>query len=324
MPAPSQVDPALAAVSRPGTPVRLYLADGSSAFVSSILAAGGGTLTLAPVRPAHGNLVLERLLGSVRIEAMIGGVPHVATTRVRSVSASGVVLDVPGSAERVQRRRFYRVQASAPVDVYLDVDGATRVRPLVDVSGGGCAVRPTPADADLAVGDRIPVVSLPLSAGQVFVGSAVVRRAEPREWGGGEGEVLGLEFVDVAPRERQRLVAWVTEQERAALRALPSVSGRIVPDVIVLLHDSEKNIRLKPGSGLSAKGVRVVVSEDEADVRPGARLEVVELRVGGQFVLRGPAVVERVEVTRGGAVATISFAELSLDGRARLIEALRG
>ena len=324
MPAPSATDPALAAVTRPGTSVRLYLADGSSAFSSHILSSEGDRLTLAPVRPAHGNLVLERLLGAVRIEAMIGGVPHVSESRVRSVTAGGLVLDLPTRAERVQRRRFFRVPPCAPLHLHLDVRGLTRVRQVLDVSAGGCAVRPTPGDADLAVGDRIPVVSLPLSAGQVFLASAVVRRAEPREWGGGEGEVLGLEFVDVAPRERQRLTVWVTEQERLALRGAAQVSGRIVPDVIVLVHDSEKNIRLKPGSGLPAKGVRVAVNGDEADLRAGARLGLIELRVGGQLVLRGPAVVERVEAARVGLVATLSFAGVSLDGRARLAEVLRG
>lgn len=324
MPAPSAIDPALAAVTRPGTPVRLYLADGSSAFSSHILSAEGRCLRLSPVRPAHGNLVLERLLGSVRIEAMIGGVPHVAETQVRSVSAAGLVLDLPTSAERVQRRRFFRVAASAPLNAHLDVRGFTRVRRVLDVSAGGCAVRPTPADADLAVGERIPVVSIPLSSGQVFLSSAIVRRAEPREWGGGEGEVLGLEFVDLSPRERQRLTAWVTEQERLALRGAVQVSGRIVPDVIVLLHDSAKNIRLKPGSGLTTKGVRVAINGDEPDLGVGARLELLELRVGGQFVLRGPALVERVDAARVGFVATLSFVGVSLDGRARLAEVLRG
>lgn len=324
MPAPSAIDPALAAITRPGTPVRLYLPDGSSAFSSHILAAEGGRLTLAPVRPAHGNLVIERLMGTVRIEVMLGGVPYVAQTNVRAVAAAGLILDVPASAERVQRRSFYRVPTSAPLSVHLDVRGVTRVRQVLDVSAGGCAVRPMPADADLAVGQRIPVISLPLAPGQVFLGSAVVRRAEPREWGGGEGEVLGLEFVDIQPRERQRLVTWVTEQERLALRAMAQVSARVVPDVIVLLHDSAKNVRLKTGTALTAKGVRVPVNGDESDLRVGARLDVLELRVGGQLVLRGPALVERVEAARVGCVATLSFVGVSLDGRARLAEVLRG
>lgn len=292
-----------------------------AAFATCILEVREGELVVAPVRPAHGNLILERLLGPLRIETVVAGVLHVAMTRVRAVSAEGVILDGPHALERVQRRRYCRATVVESVDVCLAFNGLSRVRDLLDLSAGGCSLRLTRADADLLVGSAVGVVEIPLPDGSLLVAAAVVRRADSPEWG--EGGALGLEFLGLTTGERDRLVGAVQGLERGALRARAGRSTTLVADVIVLLHDSENYVRLKPGMNLHDRGVSVIIGSDEHEICRGALVPVLELRVGGAAVLRGPAFVEQVTDTNEGRVAVLSFSDVRSEGRVRLAEVLK-
>lgn len=294
-----------------------------AAFATFILESREGELVVAPVRPAHGNLILERLLGPLCIEAVVAGVPHVALTRVRAVSAEGVTLDAPHSLERVQRRRYCRVTVAETVEVSLETNGLSRVRDLLDLSAGGCSLRTTRADAGLRVGSVVDVVEIPLPDGSFLVAAAIVRRTETSPWDPGEGGALGLEFLGLMNGERDRLVGAVQELERSALRARAGRTTAAVVDVIVLLHDAGNCVRLKPGKNLCERSVRVLVGPEEDEIWCGALLPMLELRVGGEAVLRGPAFVEAVMDAREGRVAVLAFTDLRAEGRARLASVLK-
>ena len=77
-----------------------------------------------------------------------------------------------------------------------------------------------------------PLVQVPLGDTAPFIACAVVRRRIRRDGPDGREEVLGLEFLGVSARDRYRLVAWITERERAELRTRSAPVP--VPDVVAL------------------------------------------------------------------------------------------
>lgn len=322
---PSQLfETVLRAATEPGTPVRLYLDEGGQGFSSNVLGTDDGRLVLAPVRPAHGNLVLERLMGAVRMELMVAGLPHQATSRVRAVTPDAVMLDLPHELERVQRRRYFRVRAPTAMTARLHFPDGLRLREVLDISGGGCALLAQSDDADLAEGATIGSVQFALGEGRSFCGRGVVRRTGRRDGPWGRESVLGLEFVDLNARERYQLIAWVTERERALLRVRSLEPVRQVPDVVLLMHDAPNHVRLRPGAGLTARGVRVRTFEGEAELVAGATHADVELRVGGVQLFRTAMRCERADVVDGLRYATLVWGELAPDCKARLTEVLRG
>ncbi len=317
------LDPLLRAATEAGTPVRLFLGEDGQGFSSAVLGVDDGRLLLAPVRPAHGNVVLERLMGSVRIELMVSGMPHGATTRVCAVTGEGVLVALPDELERIQRRRYFRMRAPAGTTARVELADGVRVRELLDISGGGCAFVAQGGDEYLADGMAVAKVHFPLGEERRFVGQGVVRRASRRDGAWGREMVMGIEFVGLPARERYQLIAWVTEQERADLRARSLSTTRFVADVMVLFHEDANLVRLRTGAGLSPRSVRVVVFEDEPSMIPGATHPQLELRVAGEHLLRSSGRIERIDVVNGTSVATMAFTDLAGDARERLLDLLR-
>ena len=54
----------------------VYLEGAREAFVTSVRDHDDEGIDLEPVRPAHGNLVLDRLQGVVRLEMTVAGLPY--------------------------------------------------------------------------------------------------------------------------------------------------------------------------------------------------------------------------------------------------------
>lgn len=319
--APTDPAPLDLAASEAGTPIRLHLDERGQAFYSTVVRGDGKLLRLAPVLPQQGNLILERLLGVVRLEVQIAGMPHAATARVVSVSPEAVVLQRQTPFERVQRRRFFRLRADDSVIARVHVDGGgVRQRSVVDIGGGGCALL-ADGDEDLGPDADVPLVQVPLGEAAPFVACAVVRRRIRRDGPTGREEVLGLEFLGVSARDRYRLVAWITEQERSELKA--RVAPAAVPDVVALLRDTEHHVRLKAGCALTNTGIRFRLFDDEDGFRLGAVHPDVDVRVGGAPVIRTPARVERIDDTADGRFVTLVFQEVRIDARLRLQDVLK-
>lgn len=313
----------LRAATEPGTPVRLYLDEGGQGFATNVLGTDDGRLVLAPVRPAHGNLVLERLMGAVRVEMMVAGLPHQATSRVRAVTTDTVLLDLPSELERIQRRRYFRVRAPTAMTARLHFTDGVRLREVLDVSGGGCALLAQADDLDLGEGATVGSVQFALGDGRSFCGRGVVRRTGRRDGPWGRESIVGLEFVDLNARERYQLIAWVTERERALLRVRALEPVRQVPDVVLLMHDAPNHVRLRPGAALGVRTVRVRTFEGEPELVPGATHADVELRVGGALVFRSAMRCERADVVDGMRIATLAWDDLPPDAKGRLNEVLR-
>ncbi len=320
---PSERVQVLRASTEPGTPVRLFVGDGNQGFSTSVLGVDDGRLVLAPVRPAHGNLVLERLLGEVRLELVIAGLPHGARTRVHAVTSNAVIVELPSDLERIQRRRYFRVRAPGGLHARLHFEDGVRIRELLDLSGGGCALLAQAEDADLVEGSGVPVLQFALGDGRAFSAPAVVRRTGRRDGPWGRENILGVEFPDLPSRERYQLIAWVTERERSMLRVRTLDPVKVVPDVVVLFHDAPNVVRLRPGAALGLRSVRVRQFDGEPALAPGAEHPDAEVRVGGELVFRAALRCERADLVDEQPYLTFAFPALSPEARARLAELLR-
>jgi PilZ domain len=115
---------------------------------------------------------------------------------------------IAGEAERIQRREWARVDCVVPVKV-LPIDapggGATTT---ANVSGGGCLFRDI---WDLPLGTDVRVELEVEPGGQpVRALGRVVRAADP--------EHKGVRFDDLSREDEDRLIRFIRDRERAALR----------------------------------------------------------------------------------------------------------
>jgi hypothetical protein len=318
---PPLPDDLLEAATEAGTAVRLYLDGEGGAFQTSVLRADGDHLWVAPVFPSQGNLVIERLLPRVRFELIFGGLPHVGTCRVLATAPEGILLERPRSLERVQRRRYFRVPAPAGFSARIQAGENLLQRTVVDISGGGCALRAEPGDDRLTRGQAVDFVHLPVGPPPGLIAGVKVRRHAMRSGPRGPEAILGIEFDALHASERCRLISWVSDQERQQLRRRVLDRPRSTADVIVLLHDSDEEIRLKPGVQLSTSGVTVRVGTADDDLTPGREHPGVELRVGGEQILRARARVERLPEA-GDELVFLRFVDLEPAQRLRVTQQL--
>lgn len=316
-------DHLLRAAADLGVPVQIYLENARESFVTTMRDADDEGLDLEPVRPIHGNLVLERLLGAVRIEFTVASLPVSAQVRVLSASSKeGLRLSLPSRLLRVQRRRFYRVRAPEGMEVLVHQGDDVRARTLVDVSGNGAAFRVHEGDVDLVPGAPLEMVQFALDAGRWFIAAATIRQRASRSGVWKADKVVGVEFEGVASRDQERLIAWVTERERATLKVRAREPARPIDGAVLLLDGPGNRTRMRAVAALGARTARVAVYDEDDDLVPGTRVESVELRVAGKAIFRAAMTVERLEGLDGGAFATLGFEALGADERLRLMRAI--
>lgn len=123
-------------------------------------------------------------------------------------------LSRPESWERVQLRQFFRVPVTleakmrrAPVDGDGDEDEEWMSVQVKDISGGGCQiVSSEPLQKDDRVELELTLNDEPM---RVLASVARIVGAEPHHgrW------YLGLEFVDIGERERQRIIQFAFQRQ---------------------------------------------------------------------------------------------------------------
>lgn len=127
------------------------------------------------------------------------------------VVIEGAVVDLVGGSLRFcpsestgQRRQFLRWEADLPVQLrYADESGWFRVR-LVDIGGGGIAVRvgkPMDAGRPVAIQVRLPTGAV------MAEGEVVTQRAD------GPSTRVGIRFSRITDAARSRIVRFVFQEE---------------------------------------------------------------------------------------------------------------
>jgi c-di-GMP-binding flagellar brake protein YcgR len=170
---------------------------------------GPGTITVALAIP---DPRVKRLDGA---EAIVESTTERGIQRFTgrvALSGRGDVFDVVigGEAERIQRREWARVAVVVPIRVEVigepDVEGGETS--TLNLSGGGVLIRDL-WRLPLGIDVRIELLVDP-EAAPVCALARVVRDGGP--------ERKGLRFEDLSPQDSERLMRFVREKERAALR----------------------------------------------------------------------------------------------------------
>lgn len=191
----------------PGTHVAVRLPH-IGALPATVEAAEPGALRVVL---AVADSRVRRLGGSeVSVEVTTGrGIQrYVGTLDLDRGGAEVLRIVISGDAERIQRREWVRVEAVVPVRVHAvdePIDGETTT---VNVSGGGILV----ADKwhmPMGIDVRVEVQTEP-GAEPVRALGRVVR--DPGN------DQKGIRFVDIGREDEERLVRFIRERERAALR----------------------------------------------------------------------------------------------------------
>ena len=154
----------------------------------------------------------KRLLGhDIFVELSSGRGIYRHNGKLRADREGTLSIDLTGEVERIQRREFVRVDAHVSVSVRGIDEALGGDTSTLDVSGGGIRIA-DPWGLPLGLDVR---VELALPNGEpVRALGRVVRAAA-------EGE-KGISFDDLARPDEDRLIRYIRERERQAMRAARS------------------------------------------------------------------------------------------------------
>ena len=180
-----------------------------------------GTLPATVEASSPDKLLVTLAVADPRVKRLGGSAVAVESTTERGIQRfTGTLILHPrpellevaltGEAERIQRREWARIGATVPVRVRavgdsIRTDGETG---SLNISGGGILIR-DPWHMPLGLDVRIEIV---IDAGEPPV------RALARVIRDVGTEQKGLRFEDLGREDSERLMKFVRERERAALR----------------------------------------------------------------------------------------------------------
>jgi c-di-GMP-binding flagellar brake protein YcgR len=179
------------------------------ALPATVEAAGPGTITLALAVP---DTRVSRLDGAeATVESTTERGIQRFTGRISLSGRSDVFeIVIGGEAERIQRREWARVAVVVPirVEVIDEPDVQAGDTSTLNLSGGGVLIRDL-WRLPLGIDVRIEVMVDP-EGPPIHALARVVRDGGP--------ERKGLRFEDLSLQDSERLMRFVREKERAALR----------------------------------------------------------------------------------------------------------
>jgi PilZ domain len=167
--------------------------------------AGGSVTVVLTVRDAR----FQRLTGhDIAVELSSGRGIYRHSGKLKADREGTLTIELSGEVERIQRREFVRVDAHVAVTVRGVDEPLGGDTSTLDVSGGGIRIA-DPWELPLGLDVR---VELALPDGEaVHALGRVVRAAA-------EGE-KGISFEDLARPDEDRLIRYIRERERQAMRA---------------------------------------------------------------------------------------------------------
>jgi hypothetical protein len=172
-------------------------------------AAGGSVTVVLTVRDAR----FQRLIGhDIAVELSSGRGIYRHSGSLKADREGTLTIELSGEVERIQRREFVRVDAHVAVTVRGVDEPLGGETSTLDVSGGGIRIS-DPWELPLGLDVRVEL-SLP-GGDAVHALGRVVRAAA-------EGE-KGISFDDLARPDEDRLIRYIRERERQAMRAARSL-----------------------------------------------------------------------------------------------------
>jgi c-di-GMP-binding flagellar brake protein YcgR len=179
---------------------------------------GGLPATVEAAEP--GVLVVILLVGDSRVARLAGREVAVEAKTGRGIqryvgrleltpgSSERLRVVIAGEAERIQRREWARVECIVPVKVLPIGEPGGGATVTSNVSGGGCLVRDI---WDLPLGTDVRVELEVEPGGQPVRALGRVVRCTDTEY-------KGVRFDDLSREDEDRLIRFIRDRERAALR----------------------------------------------------------------------------------------------------------
>jgi hypothetical protein len=170
----------------------------------------GAALTVAlTVRESR----LSRLIGhDIAVELLSGRGIYRHTGTLKADRKGVLSIELDGGVDRIQRREFVRVDAHVDVTVEGIDESLGGETATLDVSGGGIRIS-DPWGLPLGLDVRVEIA---LPGGEpVRALGRVVRAAAAGE--------TGISFEDLARSDEDRLIRFIRERERQAMRAARTV-----------------------------------------------------------------------------------------------------
>jgi c-di-GMP-binding flagellar brake protein YcgR len=180
-----------------------------------------GALPATVERSEPGALIVVLAVADTRVARLAGQETAVEATTARGIQRFTGTLQltpnrpellrvaVQGEGERIQRREWARVEAIVPVTVEVIEDRSTGGRTTtLNVSGGGVLIS-DPWRLALGIDVRIEIEPAP-GVPPIRALGRVVREAA--------SDQKGIRIDDLSREDEDRLVKFIRERERAALR----------------------------------------------------------------------------------------------------------
>jgi len=160
----------------------------------------------------------------VRVTFKGRGALYTFESRVKGRGIEGVFvlyLELPEKVDRIQRRRFVRLEVILPFYYKKGSDERYKSGMIKDISGSG--VRAI-VDRSVNVGDTLQVFidlygkSKPNKvvdvSGIIAVKAVVVRQVIDPNFNDKKRKEVGMEFVEMSEKDRQKIVRFIFEKER--------------------------------------------------------------------------------------------------------------
>jgi c-di-GMP-binding flagellar brake protein YcgR len=206
--------------------VRMLIQGESDVCVTSVLEVDPDTGTLVLDRSID-RAQNERIVKAQRIsfETTLDKIRILFTTDdVRETSyqnAPALMMDLPGTLIRLQRREYYRMATpvSNPVRVVIpmpeQLGGGTQVFPLSDISCGGIAILDNKAVLGDTIGHKYPLCRIDLPEIGLVTTTLQVRNAQDITLLNNKtNRRLGCEFVDISRGNLAMVQRYITKLER--------------------------------------------------------------------------------------------------------------
>ncbi len=160
----------------------------------------------------------------VRVTFKGRGALYTFESRVKGRGSEGVFvlyLELPEKIDRIQRRRFVRLEVILPFYYKKDSEERYKSGMIKDISGSG--VRAV-VDRSVNVGDTLQLFidlygkSNPNKvvdvSGVIAVRAVVVRQVINPDFNDKRKKEVGMEFVEMSEKDRQKIVRFIFEKER--------------------------------------------------------------------------------------------------------------
>jgi hypothetical protein len=181
---------------------------GGEPVPAAVDAVEGTTVTVALLLKAHLTLSVFVERRATIEYADKRGLHKVVCTVLRALPGDRLLLESEPQEDVVQRRDYFRVEAYAPLTITTREESPRTLETSShDLSGGGMLIADPlqiPADTELDIQIKIGTGEPVRVVGKVIRNTGDKRTA--------------VKILEIAPADRQELMRYITERQRAALR----------------------------------------------------------------------------------------------------------